>query len=119
MRRYLLAVAVFSASISTAHAKCCYGDKYLGGYVKNNEERTFSLCPGSTIIGVRADNENHNLSMSVAKPSGAEVCDKGPGQELTCAFEVSNSNEGTYTIVVRNKTRNADGVSYQLSCRDQ
>ena len=117
MRRLLLAVALLTTSISAANAKCCYGDKYLGGYVKNNEERSFSLCPGSTIIGVTADNDNHKLSMTVSKPSGSEVCDKGPSNSLTCAFEVRD--KGTYTIIVRNKTSNADGVSYQLSCRDE
>ena len=117
MRSMLIAVGILAAGVSAVEAKCCYGDKYLGGYVKISEQRSFTLCPGSTIIGVVADNENHKLSMSVKKPSGSEVCDKGPGKDLTCAFEVGS--QGAYSITVGNKTNNADGVSYQLSCRDQ
>ena len=113
--KILAAIALIGAA-SPAEAKCKYGYKSLGGSVRHEDTRGFTLVAGSTVVAVNADNETRKLSFTVTNPGGAEICTKGPLNSLSCAFEVSNANEGLYKIHIKNST--GEITSYQMTCSD-
>lgn len=113
------AAAVFClvfACVGPVKAECCFGDVTLGGSVAadSTDKRTFTLCPGATIVGVMADREKKKLSITVRDPDGDAICSEGPSNNPRCAVHVSKGGKGVYSVRVKNPSD--DMISYQLSC---